>query len=372
MKKSLQSLPDPAFKEYDSFQTQEPLAPQDSIGGFMRISALLATLVFAMNAMADITVYTDRPEARMKVVVENFKAINKNVEVKLVLFKSYAEIKAQLVADGANGTADVVYTNDLVNITELDGEGYLQAMTPNTADVVDASMRDPNNKWTAITYRARTLVYDKTLAAQVAEINTYEDLADPKWAGTLCMRTSNHPYNQALVSGLVANYGYDNAQKIVEGWVANRVEDIYYQNDTAIITAIAQGGVAKSCYLGITNSYYLGLFMIANKLDNSTVPVGIKFLAMKSGGVHTNGTSAGVLATSKQVDQASSFVKSMLTEKTQQFLNNEHQDFPANTSVAKTALTAPWGSFTVDATPWADVGDKVEEAKLLMIDANFK
>ena len=73
---------------------------------------------------------------------------------------------------------------------------------------VKEELRDPDGYWTPITYRARILVYRRV---QKSELSTYEDLINPKWKNRLLARSSSNAYNQALMSSLVANLGFEKA-----------------------------------------------------------------------------------------------------------------------------------------------------------------
>ena len=86
-----------------------------------------------------------------------------------------------------------------------------------------------------------------------SELSTYADLADPKWKGRLCLRTSNNVYNQSLVATMIANHGQATTDRVVKGWPAN-LAAAPFANDTALLEAIDAG----RCDVGIANTYYYG------------------------------------------------------------------------------------------------------------------
>lgn len=332
----------------------------------MKTLTLLLTLLFTFNASANLIVYTDRKTDLMMPIAENFeKATGTKVEI---IEKSYADIKAALAA---NSPADVIFVKDLIYLNELTKANRFQAMPGSVASKVDASMRDANNKWAAITFRVRTLVYEAGL--DVSAIKTYADLSKPEYAQTLCLRTSQSSYNEALVASLITNNGYDAAKNIVNGWLDNRTEDMVYKDDTAIIKAIATGtmsadGANKACSLGITNSYYLGLYL----QQEPNAPVKIKFLNQGTTGVHSNGMGAGISASSKQADLAGQFIDFLLSKETQIYLTNKQQDFPANKSVKAENMSFSWGQFKTDSKNWSAVGENIEKAKKLMGELDYQ
>ncbi len=316
----------------------------------MKLILLVTTLLGVFSANADLNLYTDRPTARMQVVAdEYFKATGTKVNI---LELPWDALNAQLKDEGASSPADVIFVKDSVYLNKLVQDGRLAKMQSSVIrNSVDPSMY--TDYYTAITYRVRTLVYESSL--DVSAINSYADLAKADYAGTLCLRTSKSAYNQALAATLIERYGYNETKSMIDGWLNNMVDPaILYPNDTAIITDIASG----KCALGITNSYYLGLEI----QKNPAIPVSIKFLDQNNGGVHTNGTGAGVSITSKQAAEAQKFVEFMLSQGIQKYLTEQHQDFPANKNVAFPSSTKSWSPFKVNSQNWSATTNAADQA----------
>ena len=288
----------------------------------MKFLLLLTVLFCFCNASADITLYTDRPTARMQVIADEFF---KSTKVKVnILELPWTALSAQLKEEGASSPADVIFVKDSVYLNKLVKEGRFAKMQSSVIrNNVDPSMY--TEYYTGITYRARTLIYESSL--DVSNINSYADLAKADYAGALCLRTSKSSYNEALAATLINRYGYNETKTMLGGWLNNMVDPaLLYKDDTAIINDIASG----KCALGIANSYYLGLALVANP----ALPVSIKFLDQNNGGVHTNGMGAGVSVTSKQAAVAQQFIEFMLSAPIQSFLVEQQLDFPANKNVS--------------------------------------
>lgn len=78
--------------------------------------------------------------------------------------------------------------------------GVLQAVdSPILSTAIPAAYRDPSNQWIGLTLRARVIVYAPKRVKR-EELSTYEDLADPRWKGRVCMRSSDSIYNQSLTA----------------------------------------------------------------------------------------------------------------------------------------------------------------------------
>lgn len=187
------------------------------------------SLLMAPAAFADLTIYTDRPTDRVRPVAELFTA--KTGQKVTIVEEAYPALLKRIETEGANSPADLIFTKDLVFLSELARLGHFQAFQSSTiAHSVDSSMRDPQNLWTAVSKRARTIMYNPN-RVQASELSTYEDLADVKWAGRLCLRTGKGSYNEALVASLIVNNGAAKAKEIVAGWVENLAVDPF-PNDT--------------------------------------------------------------------------------------------------------------------------------------------
>ena len=50
---------------------------------------------------------------------------------------------------------------------------------------------------------------------------TYEELADPKWKGKICVRSGQHVYNTSLIATIIAHKGEAYTEKWVTGLKAN-------------------------------------------------------------------------------------------------------------------------------------------------------
>ncbi len=327
------------------------------------MKALIAALILSASVGAQattLTVYTDRPTARIQPVADQLKAA-KGVDV-VIVEKNYADIAALLEQEGANTTADVIFVKDLVFLKDLTNKGALQPLNSAVKARVPTALKDKDNNWVAISFRARTIVYDPS-RVNPSELSTYEDLADPKWAGRLCMRTSKGTYNVALIASFVHHLGAGKAKVVTAGILDNLANDVS-PNDTTMMTEMANG----ICDVGISNTYYLG--QVLNQ--NPNFPIKPFFANQETTGTHINGAGAGVSKYSKNADLAEEFIGLMLEEKNQLAISGAQMEYPAAKGVSPNTLIKDWGSFKVDLTNWTDIGDSVPEANSIIKDLNYK
>src|SRR5690348_6511165 len=155
------------------------------------LSVLLCSisLFCADRANAEqVVVYSARIEQLIKPMFDAFTK-ETGIGVKFVTDKEGA-LLARLKAEGKNTPADVLITTDAGNLWEAAREGLLRPVDSKVLEVnIPAYLRDPQNQWFGLSVRARTIIYN-TQKVKPSDLSTYEALADPKWKGRLCLRTS--------------------------------------------------------------------------------------------------------------------------------------------------------------------------------------
>ena len=83
---------------------------------------------------------------------------------------------------------------------------------------------------------------------------TYEELADPKWKGKICIRSGQHPYNVSLIAAVVTRYGAEKAAEWLKGVKANLAK-----KPSGGDRDVAKDILAGVCDIGVGNTYYIGL-----------------------------------------------------------------------------------------------------------------
>lgn len=276
------------------------------------------------------------------------------------LFGGDAELRERLRTEGEDTLADVFMTVDAANLELAASEGLLQPMDTSVLDgVVPENLIHPEDLWVGLSKRVRTIMYHPDRVAP-SELSTYEDLADPRWRGRLCMRNSNNVYTQSLVASLIYHHGYDEALEVVRGWVENETEIM--SNDIVILETIAAGG----CDVGITNHYYLARLLD----DDPEFPV-VPFWANQDGrGVHVNVSGAGITAEADDPDLAGDLIEWLATEGQEEFVYGNHE-YPVNPEVAPPPLVRQWGEFKEDSLNASEFAALNADAIRLMSEAGY-
>jgi iron(III) transport system substrate-binding protein len=325
--------------------------------------SVIGLLVFAAFAQAadEVVVYSARNEQLIKPL---FDAYTKETGVTInFITGTEGALLERLKAEGANTPADLLITVDAGNLWYAANEGVLAKLkSPVLNANIPAHLRDPDGQWYGLSVRARTIAYN-TQKVKPLELSTYENLADPKWKGRLCLRTSKKVYNQSLVAMMIAHQGEKKTEQIVKGWVANLATDPI-ADDTKVLEAIAAG----QCDVGVVNTYYYGRLM----KKSPELPLALYWPNQSDRGVHVNISGAGVTKHAKHKQAAVKFLEWLSSEKAQNLFADENQEYPANPTVKPDASVAAWGSFKQDNINVAQAGSLQVDAVKLMDRAGYK
>ena len=315
----------------------------------------------ASGTPAPVVVYSARAEQLIKPIFDAYTA-ETGIPIRYTTDSEQPLIQ-KLLAEGETTPADLLMTVDAGNLWYAAEQGTLR---PTDSDVLEANipehLRDPENRWFALSVRARTIVYDAR-DVDPTELSDYRGLAEEKWRGRLCLRTSEKVYNQSLVAMLIADYGEEQTERTVRGWVENLATDVF-SNDTSLIEAIAAG----QCDVGIVNTYYFGRL----QKENPDIPVATFWPAAETGGVHVNISGAGVTRHAKNPEGAVALLEWMSGGTAQKLLGGENMEYPANPDIEPHPIVAAWGTFDANPMNVAQAGEYQADAVQLMDRAGYR
>jgi iron(III) transport system substrate-binding protein len=330
-----------------------------------RLSTLAAALSFAAavlpTAAETLVVYSARNEQLIKPVFDAYTR-ETGVEIKFTTGDAAVLIE-RLAAEGRNSPADVLMTVDAGELWNAAERGLLRP-TPSArlAKNIPAHLRDPGNRWFGLSMRARTIAYSPA-RVDPTQLSTYEALAEPRWKGKLCLRTSKKVYNQSLVATMIASLGEQKTEQVVGGWVANLATDVF-ANDTQLLEAIAAG----QCDVGIVNTYYFGRIV----KERADFPVRLFWANQGAGGTHVNISGAGVTQSSRQSAAALKFLEWLSAGPAQEHFAAVNMEFPANPAASIDPLVRSWGQFEPSLINVAEAGRLQPAAVRLMDRAGYR
>ena len=289
-----------------------------------------------------------------------------------------AGIIARLKAEGAASPADVILLVDAARLYRGEKDGLFKPIQSKALnDAIPENLRsqpaaDGSISWFGLSTRARIIVYNK-VKVQRSDVDTYEELADPKNRGKLCIRSGSHPYNLSLFGAVTEHMGAEKAETWLKGMVANLARDPK-GGDTDQIKAVASG----ECDIAVTNSYYLARLMRSSKPEDVAIAnkVSAVFPNQESWGTHVNIAGGAVARHAKHPENAVKFLEYLATPEAQNYFANGNNEWPAARGVhpENPALKAMTGGkpFKSENIPISAVGANMGAVQQMRDRVGFK
>ena len=289
-----------------------------------------------------------------------------------------AGILARLKAEGSASPADVILLVDAARLHRGEVDGLFKPIQSKVLnDAIPANLRsaaaaDGGIAWFGLSTRARVVVYNKS-KVQKDDVDTYEELGDPKNKGKLCIRSGSHPYNLSLFGAVTEHLGEQKAEDWLKGMVANLAR-APKGGDTDQIKAVAAG----ECDIAVTNSYYLARMMRSTKPEDAAVvnKVGVVFPNQQSWGTHLNIAGGAVARHSKNQENAVKFLEYLASPQAQNYFANGNNEWPAAKGVVvdNPALKSMTGGapFKSETIPISAVGANVAKVQQMLDRVGFK
>lgn len=251
----------------------------------------------------------------------------------------------RIEAEGRNSPADVLLTTDIGNLSQATASGITQPIDSETIEAaIPASYRGENNEWIGLTKRARVVYASKDRVEQ--DTITYEELADPKWRGKICIRSGQHVYNVALIASMIAHHGEAWTEEWLRGVKANLARKPA-GNDRLQV----KGVYAGECDLAIGNTYYMGAMLTDEKHPEQKEwanSVNMLFPNTQDRGTHVNVSGAVVAKNAPNKENAIKLVEFLVSDKGQEMYAEVNNEYPVKEGVPWSELVQSWGSFKSD------------------------
>jgi iron(III) transport system substrate-binding protein len=241
-----------------------------------------------------------------------------------------AGILARLKAEGSASPADVVLLVDAARLWRAQVDGlFLPVKSARLEAAIPATLRakteaDGSTAWFGFSTRARLVVYDKA-RVKPEDVDTYEELAEPKNKGRLCTRSGSHPYNLSLFGAMVEHIGAEKTEAWLKGLVANMARPPK-GGDTDQIRAVGVG----ECAVALSNSYYLARLMRSAKPEDKALmdKIGVVFPNQASWGTHVNIAGGAVARHSKNREAALKFLEYLASPEAQRHFADGNNEWP--------------------------------------------
>ena len=326
------------------------------------IGAVLASFLYPAGARAaeELNIYSHRQPFLINPFIDAYTA---KTGVKVNIVYASLGLAQRLQAERENSPADLVLTVDIGRLMVYADKDLLAPIESAVLEKnIPAHLRDPKNRWFALSKRARIVAVSKDRVAKGA-IERIEDLADPKWQGRLCSRPGSHVYNRALTASLIAAHGEAKAEEWARGFVANLARRPQ-GDDRAQIKAVFEG----VCDVAIINNYYFGKL----KYDEDPAKrkwaeaVDIVFTNQNDRGNHVNISGGGVAKYSKHKQLAIEFLEFLTGPEAQKLYGEINFEYPVNPAVPASAELQSWGDFKEDQLPISRIAELAPAAQKII------
>ena len=340
--------------------------------------AALASLVWGAAAQAqELNLYSARHYSTDEALYADFTKAT-GIKINRVDADD-AGIIARLKAEGSASPADVILLVDAARLWRGEQDGlFLPIKSKLLEDAIPANLRaapaaDGGIPWFGFSTRARVVVYDKVRVKR-EDVDTYEELGDPKNKGKLCIRSGAHPYNLSLFGAVTEHLGPEKSEAWLKGMVDNMAR-APKGGDTDQIKAVAAG----ECQIGVTNSYYLARMMRSNNPEDRAVveKVGVVFPNQNSWGTHVNIAGAAVARHAKNQANAVKFLEYLASPSAQNYFANGNNEWPVAKGVntdnpALKSMTGGSGQFKSETIPISAVGANQVKVQQMLDRVGFK
>ena len=331
------------------------------------LAALAATMALPAFAQGELNLYSSRHYDTDERLYSDFEEMT-GITINRIEGNA-DELIARMEAEGANSPADVFLTVDTVRLTRAKEMGLLQPVESEVLEQrIPGYLQDGENEWFGFSQRARILFYDKADVANPPQ--TYEDLADDRYEGMVCIRSATNVYTQNIVAALIAHRG----EEAMADWAAGVVENFARApqgGDTDQLRGLASG----ECDIAMSNTYYYA--RIIREGDEQITPeqmanIGWVFPNQNTTGAHMNISGGGVAANAPNRENAVAFLEYLASESAQEYFSAGNDEYPAVPGVGLSDSVAALGIFRPDTIELSAIAGNIEAANRVLTEAGWE
>jgi iron(III) transport system substrate-binding protein len=329
------------------------------------LSPLLADTIAMAEEAGEVNVYSYRQPYLINPL---FKAFTEQTGVKVNVIFAEKGLIERIQAEGRNSPADVLLTVDVGNLTQATDAGIAQPIQSPALEVaIPPAYRAADNQWFGLTRRAR-VVYASKERVKLDKI-TYEDLADPKWRGKICIRSGQHVYNVALIASLIAAHGEEWTETWLKGVKSNLARKPAGDDRLQV-----KGVYAGECDIAVGNTYYMGAMLKNDKEPEQKEwanSVTIIFPNTDDRGTHVNISGAVVAKYAPHKDNAVKLLEFLASDQGQEMYADVNNEYPVKEGIPWSPLVKSWGAFKPDPISLNDIAALRKKASELVDKVGF-
>ena len=304
-------------------------------------ASILASAHLCAPASADeaVNIFSYREP---KLIEPLLKGFTEKTGIKTNVVFASTGLVERLTAEGKNSPADLLLTNEFGLLLQATAAGVTAPVKSEVLEKrIPADIRDPAGQWFGLTRRARIVYAAKDRVKQ--DSITYEELADPKWRGKICVRSGQHTYNVSLVASMIANLGAEKAEAWLKGVKANLARKPA-GGDREQVRDVQAG----LCDLAIGNTYYM--VAMQNSPDQKAWADAVKILFPNAGdrGTHVNISGMALTANAPNKANAVKLMEYLVSDDAQKIYAETNGEYPAVAGIKASSAVEAWGPLKAD------------------------
>ncbi len=339
------------------------------VTGLLKWPVLAGLALTALPALAtdEVNLYTTREPGLIQPLLDSF---SKDTGIKVNTVFMADGLLERVRAEGERSLADVLMTVDSGNLLDLVTNGVTQGIQSDTLEsAIPAHLRGEDGSWFALSLRDRVLYAHKDLDL---DSFTYEDLADPKWKGKVCIRSGQHPYNISLIAALIAHNGVEATETWLRGVKANLARKAAGGDRD-----VARDILAGICDLGLANAYYVGRMKNSpegseqRQWGDAIKVIRPVFTHGPNAGTHVNLSGASVAKYAPNKDNAVRLLEYLVSDQAQSLYARANYEYPVKAGVELDPVVASFGPMKIDPLPMTDIARHRKQASELVDRVGF-
>ena len=314
----------------------------------------------AASAAEQVNIYSYRQPYLIQPLLDAFS--KKTGITTRVIFAKKGLIE-RVAAEGKNSPADVLLSVDIGRLAGAVSKGITQPVSSKTLEQnIPAQYRHSGGHWFGLTRRGRVFYASRE---RVKQYNiSYENLADPKWKGKICIRSGQHVYNVALIASMIAHHGEKNTEEWLHGLKANLARKPA-GNDRAQIKGVFSG----ECDLAVGNTYYMAKMQLNEKKPEQkewAKSVRMVFPNTDGRGVHINLSGMVLAKNAPHKASAIRLMEFLSSDEAQKIYAQVNHEYPVKDGVEWSGIVKAWGTFKADTVSLEDIAKLRKKASELV------
>jgi iron(III) transport system substrate-binding protein len=286
-------------------------------------------------------------------------AFEKSTGVTVLVREDDEDVLAnQIVEEGKNSPADVIYTENSQALQFLQTKGLLAPVAPSTLSRVAARYNSPAGEWVGVSARVSGIVYNTKLLRASRLPASVMDLAEPQWAGKIGIAPSETDF-EPIITSVERSFGHARALRWLEALSKNATGHTYADNET-LTAAVNNGQVA----IGVINHYYW--YRLRYEVGSARMRSAFTYFSPHDPGYVVDVSGAAVLKSSRHRAAAQEFLAFLVSKAGEEVIaHSQSYEYPLGSGVRTAQPLKPFADLEPVALTVAQLGDGSSAIALL-------